>query len=281
MFKFLLFFFGFIAVFALLTKKYVNPYKLIMIFGKKGAGKSTLLTKFAFKHMKKGWTVYSTEYIPGTYHVEPEYIGFVELVDFNYKPFNADDYKGLTKAFKVFRNWVNPYRPKILLLIDEVGMIWDNRNFKNFKPEVRDFFKLQRHRCVKCILFSQTFDIDKKLRDLTDQMFLVCNLFRVFSYGKKIKKFITIKESQTDDSSNLAEGLKFEPFIFFLFGSRTLTFIPRWARYFDSYKVDKLQPLNFKKTSFSSSMKLTRKDMELCNFIDDSDEEDLDPEDSV
>ncbi len=25
------------------------------------------------------------------------------------------------------------------IIVDEVGMIWDNRNFKNFKPEVRDF----------------------------------------------------------------------------------------------------------------------------------------------
>ena len=28
------------------TQKYVNPYKLIFIFGKKGSGKSTLLTKY-------------------------------------------------------------------------------------------------------------------------------------------------------------------------------------------------------------------------------------------
>ena len=31
----------------LATRKYLNPYKLIFIFGKKGSGKSTLLTKYA------------------------------------------------------------------------------------------------------------------------------------------------------------------------------------------------------------------------------------------
>ena len=58
-------------------------------------------------------------------------------------------------------------------------MIWDNRHFKDFKPEVRDWFKLQRHYRVKVYLFSQTFDIDKKLRDLTDDMFLIEKKFRI------------------------------------------------------------------------------------------------------
>ena len=33
-----------------LTAKYLNPYKLTMIFGKKGSGKSTLLTKLALEY---------------------------------------------------------------------------------------------------------------------------------------------------------------------------------------------------------------------------------------
>ena len=49
------------------TQKYVNPYKLIFIFGKKGSGKSTLLTKYALDYLKRGWNVYSTENCPGTY----------------------------------------------------------------------------------------------------------------------------------------------------------------------------------------------------------------------
>ena len=41
----------FLIVFHLFTKKYLNPYKLIFIFGKKGSGKSTLLTKYALDYM--------------------------------------------------------------------------------------------------------------------------------------------------------------------------------------------------------------------------------------
>ena len=46
-FLFAIFFFLVIFIFCKITQKYVNPYKLIFVFGKKGSGKSTLLTKLA------------------------------------------------------------------------------------------------------------------------------------------------------------------------------------------------------------------------------------------
>ena len=47
MIKFLFWFFTFIFVFDKATRKYLNPYKLIFVFGKKGSGKTTYLTKIA------------------------------------------------------------------------------------------------------------------------------------------------------------------------------------------------------------------------------------------
>lgn len=238
--KFAVYALCFMFVYLVLTDRYANHYKLYMIFGKKGAGKSTTLAKIARKHLKKGWTVYSTEHMDDVYYIPPEWIGFVELEDFNYKSFNASDYHFLLRPFMVFFNWLFPRRPRVLLLVDEAGMIYDNRNFKNFKPQVRDWFKLQRHRHCKCYIFSQTFDVDKKLRDLTDAMYLISNVFRIFTYGKRIHKFITIKESVNDDSSSLVEGMKFDSFFLFFAGSRTLTFIPRWTKYFDSFVAPSL-----------------------------------------
>ena len=54
-FLFAILFFLLIFIFCKLTQKYVNPYKLIFVFGKKGSGKSTLLTKLAYKYRKKDW----------------------------------------------------------------------------------------------------------------------------------------------------------------------------------------------------------------------------------
>lgn len=212
-----------IAVFTLLllyhflTRKYLNPYKLIFIFAKKGQGKSTLLTKMALHHLKHGWTVYSTEPIPGCYLIKPVDIGHYEL------PWHS------------------------LLVIDEIGMIWDNRDFKNFSSAVRDWFKLQRHRGVKVICASQSFDVDKKIRDLADDMFLLEKKFRVFSYGKRILKMLDIVEANGDhgSESRIVDQLKFDSILFFWAGSRTLTFIPHWAKYFDSFAAPPLKEKEF------------------------------------
>ena len=200
-----------------LTRKYLNPYKLIFIFAKKGQGKSTLLTKLALQHLKRGWTVFSTEPIPGGYLIKPSEIGYYEL------PWHS------------------------LLIIDEIGMIWDNRDFKNFNNAVRDWFKLQRHRGVKVICASQSFDVDKKIRDLADDMFLLQKKLRVFSYGKRILKILDIVEASGDHNSEsrIVDQLKFDSILFFWAGSRTLTFIPHWAKYFDSFAAPPLKEKEF------------------------------------
>lgn len=207
---FLLFF-----LFHFLTKKYVNPYKLTMVFGKKGSGKSTLLVKLAYKFIAKGWNVYSTERIDGCFLIDYNDIGFVQ------------------------------FPPNSVLLIDEVGMIWDNRQFKNFKNEVRDWFKLQRHYRVRVYLFSQTFDIDKKLRDLTDDMYLCTCIARVFSYAKRIRRKTVLTKPLGDAPSRIDEELRFDSFLFAFFGSRMLTFIPAWSNFFDSHSVPSLDYKDF------------------------------------
>ena len=64
-FKIVLVFLTLVLVWHFLTKKYINPYKLYMVVGKKGSGKSTMLHRLAFQHLRDGWRVFSTEPIPG------------------------------------------------------------------------------------------------------------------------------------------------------------------------------------------------------------------------
>ena len=207
-FKIIIAFIILLFIFHYLTKEYLNPYKLIMVFGKKGAGKTTYLTKTAIKAIKKGKKVYSTIEIPGTVLFNPTDIGYYD------------------------------FDPESIVLIDEVGMVWDNRDYKNFKPQTRDFFKLQRHAKLKIYLFSQTFDIDKKLRDLTDEMYLLTNRLRIWSLARRIDKTITISKSIDAEgnkmNSTLIEDYKFAPLIFP--GSLEITFIPRWIVFYDSYE---------------------------------------------
>ena len=209
LFKVLLVVLSAIIIFERKTRKYLNPYKLTMIFGKKGSGKTTTLTKLALQHQKKGWKVYSTIDIPGCYIFDVEEIG--------------------KKTFP----------ENSCILIDEVGMIWDNRDFKNFKPEVRDFFKFQRQYKLKVYLFSQTFDIDLKLRNLTDEMYLLTNQFRIFSVQRRILKRITISNASNNGSSvsSLVDEYKFDSI---LFGGLKFTFIPRYVYYFKSYDPKQL-----------------------------------------
>lgn len=198
------------AVYHFLTRKYLNPYKLIMIFGKKGSGKTTLLTKLALDYLKQGIPVYSTEKIPGVFLINYEDLGYTHFPEGS------------------------------VLLIDEAGMKWDNRNFKNFDPKLRDFLKLQRHYKLRVYLFSQTFDVDKKIRDLTDEMYLVEKKFRVFSYAKRILKRIVLTEATADGPSKIDENLVFDSLLLFWCGSRKFTFIPKYAKMFDSFETTQL-----------------------------------------
>lgn len=187
------------------TRKYLNPYKLYLVFGKKGSGKSTYLVKLARKYMKRGWLIYTNMeelFIPGVRHFNIQHLG-----DF------------VPEAHS-------------LLLLDEVGMIWDNRDYKTFKPQVRDFFKLQRHYHVLVYMASQTFDVDKKLRDLCDGMFLHSNFMRVFTLGKRITRKVIITEAVADAESRISENLVICPP-----WEWTLTYIPKYAKFFDSHAV--------------------------------------------
>ena len=193
-----------------------NPYKLYMVFGKKGSGKTTLITKMAIKYLRKGRTVYSTVPVPGTYGFDPKKIGQLQ------------------------------FEPNSVIFVDEVGMIFDNRDYKSFKGDTRDWFKLQRHYGCTVYLFSQAFDIDKKLRDLTDHMYLITNWFNCISVARKINRYIAIVHSDAGTGeSHLADDMDFTPWFTIPFGGAIFTWIPAWVKYFDSFDAPVLPLQDF------------------------------------
>lgn len=203
-----LFVFAFISVFLYLTRNYVNPYRLNFFFGKKGSGKSTLLTKLAYSHLKKGWTVYTTEHLPGTFDIDPK-----EIFNINFPP-------------------------RSCIFIDEVSLIWDNRNFKNMDQRVVEWFRYQRHHKCKVYFFSQTFDVDKKLRDLADDMYLVNKYFRVFVVAKHIVRKPVVVHPSPEAPARIDDDMIVDPPLFAFFGGRIFAFIPYYAKKFESFKTD-------------------------------------------
>nr|WP_300834130.1 zonular occludens toxin domain-containing protein [uncultured Acetatifactor sp.] len=209
---FLLAFLALLVFCAVMARKYRNPYKLTLVFGKKGSGKTTFLTKKAVQYMRRGKTVYSTVYIPGAHMFDVQQIG----------------------------NYTFP--PESVVFVDEVGMVWDNRNFKSFRPEVRDWFKLQRHYHVTVWLFSQATDIDIKLRMLMDEMYLCTCHMNFLSVARKIRRSITIVHPSGDAEARIADDINFVPVWYSLFGAKSavFTYIPNWVKYFDSFDAPEL-----------------------------------------
>lgn len=211
------------TVISFVFRRYRNPWQLHMIFGKKGSGKSSYMIKLAYRYLKKGFVVYTNMedcVIPGVRIINIKHIG-------DYVP-----------------------EQHSLLLLDEVGMVWDNRDFKNFRTDVRDFFKLQRHYKVICYLASQTFDIDKKIRDLTDSMMLCTNLMTAWSLGRTISKRFVLTSPQGDSESRISEQLVFEkPWRWHL------TYIPKYAKGYDSFQTPEKPPLPYKENPMLSAPK--------------------------
>lgn len=197
----------------ILSIRYKNPYKLYYVFGKKGAGKSTMLTKLAYQYNKKGIPVYCNVETPGT-------ILFDARKDFGFKSFP----------------------PGSVVMIDEVSLLWDNRNFKQFKPEVGKYFRLQRHHQITVWLFSQTFDVDRKVRDQTDRMFMLQNFGGWLSYCKEIRRKLVVVEPTDTSEARIADTLIIPPWFTALFGTRKFIFIPRWAKYFNTRILDETLP---------------------------------------
>lgn len=196
-----------IAFFTYHVIRYRNPYKLYMVFGKKGSGKTTLMTKLALQYQKKGWTVYCDRELPGCYQFKTEDFGKYQ------------------------------FPPDSLILVDEVGLVWDNRNFKNFPEHVKVYFKYQRQYRHVVYLFSQSFDIDKKIRDMTDHLYIVQNFMNCFSIARRVTKSLTVvhADKSAQGESKIVDDYNIDSLLFAPFGSVRFTYIPKYAKYFKSF----------------------------------------------
>lgn len=168
-----------------------------MYIGKKGCGKTCTLAKLALRYHKKGFTVYTNvEGISNTLLFDPKQLDT------------------LTPA------------PNSIILIDEVGLVWDNRSFANFRAN--EWFKYSRQYKCKVILFSQAFDIDLKIRNLVDNMYLMTRIGKGVIYRPVVKKLGIVQKP--DGTGDLADTYRYGSIFSWKF-----TFLPRYYGLFNSY----------------------------------------------
>ena len=203
--------------FTYLSRKYANPNTLIFIFGKKGSGKSTYMVSLMLRHLKYGWNVYT--------NMEDVNISGVRIMD-----------------IEALKSCVP--EPHSVLFVDEGGLIWDNRGFKQFDKGYMEFFKLQRKYKCKVYINSQDFDIDKKIRQLTDSMVLMSSIAGCIGVVRPIIRKVALVEASAQGESRIADNLKFGS----LFSFRFL-WLPRYFKYFDSYSAPERPPVTFRTVS--------------------------------
>lgn len=200
----ILLFFVAYFIFCKISNKYRSKYTSTHIFGKKGSGKTTLMVRMMVHDLRKGWSVYTD--IPDIAINGIHHIDLSDLV-----------------------NKVPP--PHSSIYLDEVGITADGRKFKSFPDGLRDFVCLHRHYKIKLVTASQTWDVDKKIRDRADKLVLVSNL-GMFSLIRPIKRTFTLTAASEMGESRIADSLKF-------YGPLSWRFvcIPRWVRGFNSFNT--------------------------------------------
>lgn len=210
---FLIFFSLLFSFFVVQCFRYKNPYKLHYLFGKKGAGKSLYLVKMMLKYKRRGWHVYTDMMdvnIP-----DVRLISSSDLANFRPEPHSA-------------------------LFLDEVGITYDNRKFKTLPDGIRDFYKFLRKMECTCYMCSQSYDVDKKIRDTVDDMALLMSLGGVVGLYRPIKRQITLVEPTAEGEARIADRLRFKSIFSWKF-----TYFPKYMKYFDTKSMPERELLPY------------------------------------
>ena len=194
-----------------------------LIIGKKGSGKSTYAAYIANRYKNRTALEFDRRSFKFTRH-------------------KFHIYSNMHIAIPNIRYIPNPEQlgmfvpePYSVLIIDEVNTLpgWDNREFKLMNKQTINYFRYNRQYKVIMYMFTQSFDMDKKIRSQTDRMYLCSNFLTVWTLIRRIDKTVTIKDNALDADSQVVDDLHFAPW--FIPGNIKLVWIPKYIKYFQSY----------------------------------------------
>lgn len=195
-------------------------------FGLPGCGKSTFLAQIAKKYQQKGIKTYCLS----SYPVDGCY-----LLDF-------DD--------------LGKYHIENgLILIDEISLCADNRNYKEFKNSIKQFFILHRHYNCDIYWFTQQYDgVDRKIRELTTCLYYIRS-FGTYSLAVRINRFIHVDK----EIKEIKVGYKMSSLLsrLFAFSNKSMRFVyrPKYYAFFNSFEAPKLPDKEFPLFKVSEGLK--------------------------
>lgn len=210
---FFLFFVFFAFGFSLVARRFRNPYKLYYIVGLKGAGKTTYMVSLMRKFLKRGTVVYtniSHVHLPGV------------------RVFDSKD----------LSSFVPP--PGSVVFVDEAGLVWDNRKFKTFDDGLTEFFALQRQYKLTLYINSQSLDVDKKIRDRIDCMYVMTSIADCIGVIRRVRTKIVAYEGTSQSEGKIGIDYK----ICGISGLKLL-FLPLYRKFFESFSPPPRDPIPY------------------------------------
>lgn len=182
-------------------------------FGLPGCGKSTMLAKIAAKELKrieKGKSkykrIYCNYYIKGCYKLNFRDLGVYDTSD-------------------------------SLILLDEITLDADSRDFKSFAQSSKQFFILHRKYGCDVIYVTQQYDaVDRKIRELTYDLYYMKRAGPI-TYATKIHRAIHFPEG------DIKLGYRPSSLIEVISNPRLnlrICWRSRWYKYFDTVECPKL-----------------------------------------
>lgn len=152
-------------------------------FGVPGSGKTSMAALLTRHSINSGYKVLSNVNIDGAYVLEPTDLGKYDM------SFEDDGCH---------------------VVYDEGNQDFDNRNYKNFaKTDLPKYFSVHRHMNNRVDVFSQGYDVDKRIRDRAAQnglFFLKKINIPGFVMYRRISRVLTINK----EDKQLVDGFEFK-----------------------------------------------------------------------
>ena len=194
-------------------------------FGSPGCGKTTLAVKMALQNRK---------------HYEHTYLNFDHTIP-----------ESAVADLTYLGKWTFPDYSYIA--IDEAGIEYNSRAYKALAQHTIQWYKKHRHYHCDVDVFSQSWeDMDVTLRRLSVQLWY---LYRIgpFTLGRRVYKRVTVNK----ETEQIIDGYRMSSMLWLLIWPLqtrfcpifqpkfTLTYRPKYYKYFDSYSKDDIPVKDF------------------------------------